>query len=494
MEYSVFSCSPFPLIMFTLLYNSLCYNALDNRISTPKKEVIQMEVLLKTPFAQKRFKYSLIMAGVSIIISLLFSIGVYYRVEDNNFVTNRLPDSILDNDAPEYPNGNISNNGSNTQNPPTNEQLPFPPQTDISINPTTIDENSSLSPEVNVPNYLTGILVSADMRVGVARRATVGILASGLTLIITFLSSFIFYRMLSSERDDLSDIERYAIVHHRSWEGRIIIGFTAGCIFMVISWFGWIIFGMMFSNLWLSHIAAVVVTVAYCAIFGFAATYWIIALRTMDIVTLGLVTFALGLFGSFLLSSDPQWWQVSLSYLGYDSGADIIFRVSLMAVGLMLLIVARDLSDIFAIEVQMGLLSKRNYRIVRLGALLICFGIAGVGIFPVRVSELSTNLHNLSVYTAGATFGLGMLLIRWITPNLFHESFYKLTWGLLAICISFVFMRIVGIINFVALEILSFAIFSIWLYLLNEYTLHHLSLQNVENVKLATQTIRAIPD
>ncbi|MEL6524620.1 MAG: hypothetical protein AAFQ07_02820 [Chloroflexota bacterium] len=460
-----------------------------------------MDVLF-SKFEQKRILQSLYMAGIAVIIGVVFSL-IGYNLPENtiSYVREILPDNvIISRETPRNTPSDERTNppSSSDADTPTGENSSQRPPRDADNATMPSDTSNDTTPIANEtvvsPNYRTGVLVFADVRVSIARSVTVGILCTGLTFLISLLSSMIYYRKLSFDRYDLADIERYAIKHHRSWSARIIIGATSGVILSVLCWFFWTLFGMMFSSLWLSKIGATFVTALYCGVIGFAVTYWNIALRTMNVVSLGLLTFALGLFGSFLLSNDPQWWQISLSYLGYDSGADIVFRISMVAVGLMLLTVIRDLLDTLWIEVLMGHLSKIRYRILAVGAVLICLGIMGVGIFPVRVSELSTHLHNLSVYAAGGLFSLGMFGIGFIAPGLFHPFFIRVSWGLLAFCMGLVGIYIAGIINFVALEILAFAIFSIWLYLLHEFTLHHLSSLNRNKLKRTTQMMIAIVD
>lgn len=87
---------------------------------------------------------------------------------------------------------------------------------------------------------------------------------------------------------------------------------------------------------------------------------------------------------------------------------------------------------------------------------------------------------------------LEMDKVEYIAPGLFHPFFIRLSWGLLAVCLGLVAIYVGGIINFVALEIFAFAIFSIWLYLLHEFTLHHLSSLNKNKLKRTTQMMIAV--
>lgn len=441
-----------------------------------------MEVLLTTKFSRHRVKYALVMAIISSIIALSFSF-IAYNIETTplleEIVTifgDIIPDSIINTDAPSTPPPPLPNRGLSQEQPQNGNVVE---DTNLNLNNTT-------------ENFLTGVLVFADVRVSTASSITIGMVCSALTFIITLLSSLIFYRMLFTEREDINEIEHYAIKHHRDPVARLVVGISMGVILMVISWFCWTLVGMMFSNLWLTKTSAIFVTIGYCAIIGFFTTYILIGLRTMDVVGLGLLTFVLGLFGSFLLSNDPEWWQISLSYLGYNSGSNSIFRLSMIIVGIMLLFVMRDLGDTLFLEVQMGLLGKTRFRIMTGGAILGCFGIIGVGAFPVRTSELLTFLHNASVYTAALAFIIGMLGIGYIAPKIYHPFFIKLSWGLFGVIMFFTLLYVLGVYNFVALETLSFAIFGVWLFFLHEFTLHHLTLQGIDNVKRSTQVFPAL--
>lgn len=323
----------------------------------------------------------------------------------------------------------------------------------------------------------------------VANERTIGQLCAALTIAITLIYCLISYRLYTTERDDVTDVERIAIRGRSNWIGRVTISLVVTTMYSVVAWLGFAVLGLMFKDLRFPYMQALFLTASYSAALGFYISRWAVGLTTSGIVWLGLLTFAAGLMGSFLLADDPEWWRNSLSYLGYDSGSDTLFRISVISVGLMMLTLLRDLMNTMGILVEANKLTPIAHRILSTGAVVACCGIIGVGLFPVRVNVVSDTLHNLSVYAAGGVFISGMLGIRFITQHVFHPFFdEKLSWRLAALVIFLYILHIgPGMINFVALEIFSFAIFSIWIYYLNEYTLLYLREQDEAIIREAAK-------
>ncbi|MEO0596100.1 MAG: hypothetical protein AAF126_08335, partial [Chloroflexota bacterium] len=157
-----------------------------------------MDVLF-SKFEQKRILQSLYMAGIAVIIGVVFSL-IGYNLPENtiSYVREILPDSIIS--STQTPRSSETSDSERTGPLPTsNTTTGERPPRDVNST-TSVDSETTLS-----DNHRTGVLVFADVRVSIARSLTVGILCTGLTFIISLLSSLIYYRKLLLDRYDLAD-------------------------------------------------------------------------------------------------------------------------------------------------------------------------------------------------------------------------------------------------------------------------------------------------
>ena len=318
----------------------------------------------------------------------------------------------------------------------------------------------------------------------------IGALCLILTVAISLATTLVSFKNLSLERDDVSVVERIAMKGRQNVIARITVSLTATLIVLATAWLIWILVGFMFTNLRVPFANALLITALYSGVLASYVTRWSVDLTASRMMWLAIATFVLGLMGSFLLADDPEWWRESLSYLGIDDGSDTLFRWSIISVGIIILSLWRDLINTLNILAEAKLIPHWSINILAFGSTTSSLGIIGVGVFRVSVTPFSHFMHNFSVQFAVVIFLIGMLGIRWIVPGIYHTNFIRLGYaytGLVAII--FLLYQFTRMINFVALEIFSFAIFTVWIHYLNEYTLLYIRQQDIETIEVAVEQV-----
>ncbi|MEL6407802.1 MAG: hypothetical protein AAFR81_25760 [Chloroflexota bacterium] len=317
---------------------------------------------------------------------------------------------------------------------------------------------------------------------------TVGGLCLILTLAISFACCMVTYRALYLESDSLTPVERVALQGRQNWVARITISITTTIIVTGVAWLLWILVGVMFTNLRVPFANALLITTLYATAIAYYITYWVSDLPSSRMMWLAIATFALGLMGSFLLADDPEWWRESLSYLGVDSGSNTLFNLSVISVGIIILTIWRDLINTLNILAEAELIPRWSLNALAVGSTISSLGIIGVGVFPVGVTPFTHFMHNLSVQGAVIICMIGMLGMRWLIPNIYHENFLRLGYAYAGLCVVFFLLyQFTNMLNFVALEIFCFVVITLWLYYLNEYTLLYIRQQDVEMIEKAVE-------
>ncbi|GAB5491810.1 MAG: hypothetical protein Phog2KO_20250 [Phototrophicaceae bacterium] len=316
----------------------------------------------------------------------------------------------------------------------------------------------------------------------------IGLVCFILTGAICLVYCFIAFKALLLESDGITPIEKIALKGRQNLVARITVSIVVTAILLVFSWFFWIVVGLMFTNLRMPFVNALLVTTLYAGFLGFYISRWASVLDTQDVMWLTIVTFVFGLLGSFLLADDPEWWRVSLSYLGADSGSNTLFSWSLISVSVLMLSLWRDLINTLNVLCEAGKIKRWSLNALVFGATVSSIGIIGVAVFTSGASPFLSLMHNISVQSAASIFIIGMLGIRWIIPNIFHPNFIRLGYWYTALCIVFFLLyQFTDMLNFVALEVFSFIVFTIWIYYFNEYILLYVRHQDIEEIKVAVE-------
>lgn len=307
-----------------------------------------------------------------------------------------------------------------------------------------------------------------------------------LTGAITLACSLVTYRRLSLQRDDVTPVEKIAIKGRQNFAARLTISITLTLIVLVCAWIFWILMGFMFTNLRVPFANALLITILYAGFVAVYVTRIVVDLTSSRMMWIAIATFVLGLMGSFLLADDLEWWRESLSYLGVDSGSDSLFSWSVIGVGIIILSLWRDLVNTLNILGEAKLIPRWSVNILAFGSTASSLGIIGVGVFKVGVNPFSHFMHNLSIQFAVVIFVIGMIGIRWIIPGIYHRNFIRLGYAYtILVVIIYLLYQYTNMLNFVALEIFSFAIFTVWIHHLNEYTLLYIRHQDIATIEEA---------
>ncbi len=326
-----------------------------------------------------------------------------------------------------------------------------------------------------------------------AGELSIGAICFLLTILIAFPICVIAYRLYSHLRDDLTDIEKVIERGRQDWIGRLAVSFAVMSISAVACGVGFGLIGSAFTNARVTYITAVVICAAYSGAVGFAAAYYITGLGEKNLLTLVGAVAAGGIFISFLVAQDDEWWRESISFLGYDPGSSIIFNLTIIMTGLIALTFSRDLIDDLQVLHQMGRIPLNSFRFIRVGLTLICIGIVGIGLFPTAISALSTFVHNVFAHSMALLFIIGMVALDRIAPGIYPAAFIKASRIAGGVCIvAFVAYYGLGIINFVTLELILFICFGVWVYLFNRYTKNYIRAQNPHEVRRAILGVRQL--
>lgn len=172
-----------------------------------------------------------------------------------------------------------------------------------------------------------------------------------------------------------------------------------------------------------------------------------------------------GLLWAMTQAANPYWWENAVSHLSHDQGGNTAFRGTVMLVGLLMIAAIEDLRYYFGLSVLHGELTKRNYRILLYSLYAIAIFIFMVGLFPTVVTPLSDFLHNVGAVGFSLTFIALTFIIGWLLP--FFPTSFKLNSVIIGVlCIAdFVGHYALNLYNFVALQLILFALIGVWIYL-----------------------------
>ncbi|GIL12583.1 MAG: hypothetical protein BroJett038_13030 [Chloroflexota bacterium] len=320
---------------------------------------------------------------------------------------------------------------------------------------------------------------------------SIGAVCFLLTILTAFPVCVIAYRLYSHLRDDLTDVEKTIERGRQDWIGRLAVSFAVMTISAVVCGAAFGLIGSAFTNARVTYIMAAVICAAYSGALGFAVAYYITGLGKQNLLALVGVVAVGGIFISFLVAQDDEWWRESISFLGYDPGSSIIFNLTIIMTGLIALTFSRDLIDDLQVLNQMGRIPLNSFRFIRVGLTLICLGIVGIGLFPTAISDLSTFVHNLFAHSMALLFIIAMLALDRFAPAIYPASFIRTSRIAGAVCVAaFIAYYGLNIINFVALELILFICFGVWVYLFNRHTKNYIRAQNPHEVLRATMEIR----
>jgi hypothetical protein len=284
-----------------------------------------------------------------------------------------------------------------------------------------------------------------------------------LTLAISVIVVALGFRRLVRYDPTASALERQAATIGKEWIGRLSVSMTVGLIL-----FGTIIGVMLvcarlFEGALFTRLGAIALTTGYGSALAFALAYWSVTLKTRQMFTVAVVFLIYGVIFAALVSADQRWWQRSLSALGHDSAAGLFFNLSLIFGGLVLLAVAIEEVEMLRLLQQAGTLTLRGFQVLRVSLIAICLLLIGSGLFPTKVNLFSDLLHVIAAHGMVAVVILLMFTVTAFAP-IFPRHFKSVSAGFGAVCIGYVLLYALRVLNFVVMEILLIGTCGAWLF------------------------------
>ncbi len=284
-----------------------------------------------------------------------------------------------------------------------------------------------------------------------------------LTLSISLVVVAISFRRLARYDPTASELERRAAAFGSEWIGRLAVSLIVGLLLFGASLGGMLLLARLFEGAALTRLGVVILATAYGSGLGFGLAFWAVTLKTRQILTLAGVFLIGGLIFAMWVSSDRLWWQRSLSALGHDSIAGLIFNLSLIFAGLAALAVAIEEIDMLRLLREAGILTWQGYRVLQVSLVGICVLMIGIGLFPTTISPLSDFLHNIAAHGMIVLIVLLMFTVTIFAP-IFPQHFKAISTGFGVACAVLVALYVLRLLNFVVMEILLVSTCGVWMF------------------------------
>ncbi len=284
-----------------------------------------------------------------------------------------------------------------------------------------------------------------------------------LTLSISLVVVAISFRRLARYDPTVSALERQAAAFGSEWIGRLAVSLIVGVLLFGISLGVMLLVVRLFEGATLTRLGVVILATGYGGGLAFGLAFWAVTLKTRQILTL-VGVFLIGAFiFAMWVSSDRLWWQRSLSALGHDSIAGLVFNLSLIFAGLAALAVALEEIDMLRLLRDSGTLTWQGYRVLQVSLVGICVLMIGIGLFPTTISPLSDFLHNVA---ANGMIGLIVLLMFTVTifAPIFPQHFKAISTGFGVLCSLLLLLYVLRVLSFVAMELLLISICGVWMF------------------------------
>jgi hypothetical membrane protein len=276
----------------------------------------------------------------------------------------------------------------------------------------------------------------------------------------------IAYRRNIEQDPRLSEAEREALARSNTWLGRFAVSATTMIVLFVIAVVALFIVDTSFAGVVVSRWSAILTVAVVAGAVSASLAYIMANLAGVSMLVMAGVIAFMGIILSAVTIGDPDWWQVSLSYLGSEANVtQVFFNIGLVLTGLLLLVINMDASAVLSILQKRGQVTHDFYLQVRWMLIIIPLGLMGVGLLPRRVSPLQDMLHNFSAFG----MVLAWMVLAFYTvgrrDTIFPPAF---VWISRLLTISVVVMYVIyalGLITYVELELLLFVPIGLWLML-----------------------------
>lgn len=293
---------------------------------------------------------------------------------------------------------------------------------------------------------------------------------ANLWLILSFVIGVgvaaVTFRRFILEKPNLSEAEIEALQGRGFWLGRLVVALAAGAFSVTFTAISVLVTDALFPNIAINWVIAIAMTAILAGLLGFVVAFLASGLGSnVNLLILASLTMVWGVAMGGLFIDDPDWWRVSLSYLGsMDNPARIFFNLGTILTGMIVLIGNQDTIALIRILRDKRDVSEDYLMSVRWLLILIPIFVAGVGLFPRRVSPLFDLIHNLSAMAAG---GLWMVLAFYTIgqkTTIHSPRFVRVSRWLVYALVGLYVLYIVEILNYVGFELILFVPIAIWLF------------------------------
>ena len=237
----------------------------------------------------------------------------------------------------------------------------------------------------------------------------------------------------------------------------IALGITVAMVsFLVIS-----IFNNSFKSIQLDAFVSSIIVGVYSGVLIYLVVPVAIGMDTTIVARLFTIVMISGIILSMLTNSNPKWWEVNFSYLGWGNGiSSISFNLTLILAGLLLIALSTQFTN--DLRRSKHIFDKKDVNLNILSLMFIVLGIdmSSLGLFPY---DRAPRLHDILGYSMIIIFGIIVISLRFIFPKIdktFLTNSYVIL-GLIAFC--YFLFSIVGYLSLTAFELIGFITTFGWL-------------------------------
>lgn len=237
----------------------------------------------------------------------------------------------------------------------------------------------------------------------------------------------------------------------------------------VIALLGWLVLGTVladgFKDATVYFLSASALAATAAAVTGYAVFLSAVNMSLMRLSTVLAAFVIVGILTAMLSAPDPHWWMLHLSALGMTrSISSLSFNLTLIIAGVIVTAMARYATDTrFLAPVSEGdpVADRRRAALIRVRVGLILIGVllAGVGLFPLNVSQV---LHNVSAVGMVLVFSLVVFWVRAALPEA-PIAFFVLGYVFFATIVAVLLFFVVGYYVLTATELVAGVVVFAWL-------------------------------
>ena len=169
----------------------------------------------------------------------------------------------------------------------------------------------------------------------------------------------------------------------------------------------------------------------------------------------------LGLAVSMLVAESDVWAMPTLSHLGADPTAGPPFRATMLAVGLLGLVLAAQVTRLLGRLGAAGLVGRAWARLYALAFWVVPAGFLGVAVFPLGVAPLVELAHGTAAYAIPVAMLVLMLTARLAVPSL-GPAFGRASLLVIAVVLLLYLAALGALISYALMEAIAFAVGAAW--------------------------------